>query len=92
MANSQSNKGNPASKRMTNTKLQARRQRSWLAGQQRKATRVAAQKAREQANREARAAGLPTPWERRQADRATRRHPLHVSSGVRSTRCRECVS
>lgn len=58
-----SNKGNPASKRMTNANLKARRARCWARGQKRKAERVAAQQQREAANRGRRAQGLPTPWE-----------------------------
>jgi hypothetical protein len=58
-----SNKGNPASKRMTNPRRKERRARSWLRGQKRKAERVKAQEERAAANRERRAEGLMTPWE-----------------------------
>lgn len=67
-------KGNPASKRMSNANLKARRARSWLAGQRRKAARVKAQKQREAANKELREAGLRTPWEEAKARRFERRH------------------
>lgn len=73
MANTKSGKGNPASHRMSNANLKARRQRSWAAGQKRKEARRAAQKARERANAELRAQGLPTPWERAQRARLVRR-------------------
>jgi hypothetical protein len=58
-------KGNPAHKRMGNDSLKARRAASWRAGKLRKQARVDAQREREKANRERRAAGLPTPWEER---------------------------
>lgn len=40
MANQNSAKGNPASKRMSNSNLKARRERSWKRGQERKAQRI----------------------------------------------------
>ena len=46
-----SNKGNPASHRMTNPNLKARRARSWAAGQKRKEARRRAQDERAAANR-----------------------------------------
>jgi len=58
-----SNKGNPASKRMTNANLKARRARCWARGLKRKAERVKAQEERAAANRRRREEGLPTPWE-----------------------------
>lgn len=73
MAQASSSKGNPASKRMSNKNLKARREASWLRGQKRKAARIKAQKAREERNKELRAAGLPTPWEMAQARIAWRR-------------------
>jgi hypothetical protein len=63
MATQQGGKGNPASKRMMNPKLKARRARSWERGQERKAQRVEGQLARQRKNEELRSAGMLTPWE-----------------------------
>lgn len=68
-----SNKGNPASKRMTNPRRKAARAVSWARGQRRKAARVEAQREREAANRQRRENGEPTPWEQSQIDRRDRR-------------------
>lgn len=60
MANRQDGlKGNPASKRMQNPNLKARRKRSWERGQRRKAVRIGKQRQREAWNRELRAEGVP---------------------------------
>lgn len=73
MSNQSSNKGNPASKRMSNPNKKACRSRSWARGQKRKKQRVEAQEKREMDNRQRREQGLPTPWEEAQRDRAERR-------------------
>lgn len=73
MPNTQSSKGNPASKRMSNANLKTRRQNSWNRGQRRKAERIAAQEQRAATNAGRRADGLPTPWEIAKAARAARR-------------------
>ena len=67
-------KGNPAHKRIVNAKRKASRERSWTRGQARKNARRLAQSAREKANNERRANGIPTPWEAAKADRYERRH------------------
>lgn len=69
----QSSKGNPASHRMSNPNLKARRARSWLAGERRKEARRKAQAEREARNKELREAGKPTPWEAAKAARKARR-------------------
>lgn len=59
MADSQGSKGNPASKRMVNANLKAKRARSWLRGEACKKAHAAANEARRKANDEAlRALGL----------------------------------
>ncbi len=63
MAGQNSNKGNPASKRMSNPRLKARRAECWKRGEARKASRRAAQEVRHQANVEARWAGSLSPHE-----------------------------
>lgn len=70
MANTQSAKGNPASKRMQNKALKERRKRSWVRGQLRKEARVAAQERRETFNNTLRAAGIPLYGEEGKARRA----------------------
>lgn len=67
MANQNSAKGNPASKRMGNPKLKARRAASWLRGEQRKAVRVETQDAAARGNEKLRQYGLPTPNDLRKA-------------------------
>lgn len=87
MANAQtSQKGNPASKRMTNANLKDRRERSWIRGEKRKAERVKAQKVRENENkriRSSRPTGVSinflsddslTPWELQKKRRFRNRH------------------
>lgn len=69
MANTNSAKGNPASKRMTNAQRKTRRERSWRNGEERKALRRKEQDERAARNRQLRAAGEPTPWERANAHR-----------------------
>jgi hypothetical protein len=67
MANTQSSKGNPASKRMGNDKLKARRARSWERGETRKRARQAAQDKAHTRNVQLKSDGIPTPWERSKA-------------------------
>lgn len=61
----QSAKGNPASKRMQNANLKARRARSWAKNQRAKAIRIAEAQAAFEANEAFRAIGEPTPYELR---------------------------
>lgn len=58
-----SNKGNPASKRMSNTHRKEYRKALWNASERRKETRRKDQQAREKTNKELRAMGVLTPWE-----------------------------
>lgn len=53
MSGAQSAKGNPATKRMMNANLKARRAASWARGERRKKATVEAQIAREVANKDA---------------------------------------
>lgn len=62
-------KGNPASKRMQNKNLQARREASWKRGQKRKEERKAEAARRAQKNKDLRAQGLLTPWQQAKAAR-----------------------
>lgn len=61
--NQTSNKGNPASHRMTNPNLKARRARSWAAGQKRKEARRRAQEQRTEVNRGRLDNDESTPWQ-----------------------------
>ena len=79
MANTSSSKGNPASHRMSNPNLKARRARLWAAQEKRKDARRKAQAEREQRNRELRAAGLPTPHEAKKIARRARRDALRAA-------------
>ena len=63
MPDNKASKGNPASKRMMNEKLKAKRKRSWTRCQEKKAKRREEQQKREAKNRLLREQGLPTPWE-----------------------------
>lgn len=58
-------KGNPASKRMQNANLKARRARSWAKNNRAKAIRIAEAKAAFEANEAYRRRGEPTPYEAR---------------------------
>jgi hypothetical protein len=69
MPNTSSAKGNPASHRMSNPALKARRAGSWMRGQARKAARVAKEKAAHKRNVET---GI-SPWQQAKAARAQRR-------------------
>lgn len=69
MSNPSSLKGNPASKRMSNANLKARRASSWNAGEQRKKDRNAAQDAAKRRNQDS----GTTPWQQAKAARAARR-------------------
>jgi len=75
MANQSSAKGNPASTRMGNEKLKARRQRSWAKRQKEKELNRNRQREAEARNAVLRAKGEPTPWEVAKAARYARRHP-----------------
>jgi hypothetical protein len=76
VANTQSAKGNPASKRMGNAALKGRRAMCWARGKRRKAARVEAQEKRAAENRLRRDRGELTPWEVARAERAERRRGL----------------
>lgn len=73
MATNKSGKGNPASHRMGNKELKARRERCWRNGEKRKDARRAANEAQCAANREMRAAGVLTAWQAAKAVRAAYR-------------------
>jgi len=64
-AQQNSNKGNPAHKRMSNANLKARRARSWAKNARAKAIRIAEAKAAFEANEAYRRRGEPTPYEAR---------------------------
>lgn len=80
MAGNQGGKGNPASKRMSNKAKAAKRQRSWEKNQKAKAIRIAEQKKREQANKEAKAMGLPTPAQIAAAERKAAKEAKKAAS------------
>ena len=65
-------KGNPASKRMSNTALETRRHNSWLRCQERKA-RLRKEALLAQIHR-------PGTWERAKAARYARRHPGEMAA------------
>jgi hypothetical protein len=69
VTNTNSAKGNPASKRMTNAQRKTRRERSWRNGEERKAERRKRQDEAAARNRQLRAAGELTPWEQANAHR-----------------------
>jgi hypothetical protein len=71
MANTQSNKGNPASHRASSTPAKDRRARSWARGEQRKQLRRTTQDAAAKHNRAK--GGELTPWEQSKYDRRLRR-------------------
>lgn len=73
MASNKSAKGNPASHRMSNANLKARRQRSWKNGEERKVERRAEQQANAKRNDLTRRMGELTPWEKAGAIRKHRR-------------------
>lgn len=77
MANASAAKGNPASRRMSNSHHKEKFQKAWKRSQTRKAQRVQAQQEREKNNKALRAAGKPTPWETAEHERSLRRaaHP-----------------
>lgn len=76
----QTQKGNPAHKRMSNEKHKATRSRSWLSAKVRKQNRINVQRGRELHNRELRAAGEPTAWETACAERRQRRLEAGVAA------------
>lgn len=63
MANTQSSKGNPASHRMGNANLKARRAASWQRGQDRKLQRQKWQDSAHKRNIMLRSEGKLTPWQ-----------------------------
>ena len=73
MAGNRAGKGNPASHRMSNANLKARRARSWARAQVKKARNRAANDERAAINKQCRAQGIPTPAEVRRAERRERR-------------------
>jgi hypothetical protein len=79
MSGSASAKGNPASHRMSNGALKARRERSWKRSQVRKKARIDAQASRQAANKKHRAEGTPTPWQAAKAKRREARQPLRAA-------------
>ena len=66
-------KGNPASHRMSNVNLQARRERCWSRGQKRKDARQKLQEAAAKRNVQLRSLGQPTAWEVACTERRARR-------------------
>lgn len=76
MAKQDSQKGNGASKRMSNPKRKLRRERHYLISAKRKAGRVAENKARSQYNKVLQADGTGTPWQISESKRANRREAL----------------
>jgi hypothetical protein len=79
MATAKSAKGNPASHRMGNDKLKARRARSWARGQVRKAENRKANEQRAADNRKLREQGLPTPHEVQRAKRRAKRDEMRAA-------------
>ena len=73
MAAQQGSKGNPASHRMGNKNLIARRERCWRNGQKRKEARRAEASRRQGANIDRRAKGELTPWEQAKLHRSAKR-------------------
>lgn len=71
-------KGNPASHRMSNDKLKAKRARSWANGQKKKVERMNKKAEREKVNKLLRNQDLPTPWERSKRARRAKRTNLQV--------------
>jgi hypothetical protein len=84
----QTQKGNPAHKRMSNEKHKATRQRGWLSAKRRKELRITGQRGRERQNAALRAAGEPTPWEAACAERRARR----VAAGLPAAWAKRQVS
>lgn len=72
MAANQSGKGNPASKRMSNPKRKAARERSWERAQKRHKRNREAGEASAALNKQTRESGGLTPWE--EARQARREH------------------
>lgn len=77
MANSASAKGNPASHRMSNAKLKAKRARSYETGVKRKDENRKANEAAAARNRQFRADSERTPYEIAKLRRWVRRSELH---------------
>lgn len=79
MATSKSAKGNPATHRMGNANLKARRARSWARGEARKQANRKANEQRAADNRKLRAEGLPTPHEVKKAKRRAKRDEMRAA-------------
>lgn len=79
MPSNRSGKGNPASHRMSNASLKARRARSWARAQVKKARNRAENEAQAVINRELREQGLPTPHEAKKAARKARRDAMRAA-------------
>lgn len=75
MTNQNSNKGNPAHKRMANPRHAATRAASWKRGEARKAARRAAQEARHQVNVEGAQRGILSPHKQHNVDNIGRKEP-----------------
>lgn len=79
MAGKNAGKGNPASHRMSNASLKARRARSWARAQVKKARNRAENEAQAVVNRALREQGLPTPHEAKKAARKARRDAMRAA-------------
>lgn len=76
MANQNSAKGNPASKRMTNQARKAKRERSWKKRQREKEETKREVKKREDANKATKKAGGLTPHQQNQQDHLRKRQAI----------------
>lgn len=79
MPQQQSSKGNPASRRMMNARLKARRQACWARGERRKEQNRADNEMRAAHNRSLRAAGELTPHEAQRLRRRKHRDDLRAA-------------
>lgn len=79
MAGNRSGKGNPATHRMGNASLKARRARSWARAQVKKAKNRAENEQRAVNNRALREQGLPTPHEAKKAARKAKRDAMRAA-------------
>src|SRR4249919_558784 len=78
----QGGKGNPASHRMSNASLKARRARSWARAQLKKARNRAENERRAVNNRALREQGLPTPHEAKKAARRAKLDALREAGAL----------
>ena len=76
MPGNRAGKGNPASKRMGNAKLKARRASSWNRAQVKKRKNRELNEARHKINLELRALGVPTPHEVKKELRRAKRDEM----------------